>query len=164
MKRLVLATTSLVVAGGMAAADVSVTGSAELGVAGEKGKDATLHRDIRVEFGLSGATDTGLSFGASANLRNAGKYQSGGTEGAVHISGAFGTLTLGNTNGAFDQALTEIWSGGGGSLTDDHSSHPGNGANGNNNGLDGFSDHGGSILRYDYSDRWCHSFCFCGAN
>ncbi len=148
MKRLVLATTSLVVAGGMAAADVSVTGSAELGVSGEKGMDAKLHRDIRVKFGLSGATDTGLSFGASADFHNAGKYRAGddGTEGAVHISGAFGTLTLGNTDGAFDKALTEV--GSATAIADDHTSHPGYSGN---SGHDGFSSHGGAILRYDYS-------------
>ena len=147
MKRLVLATTSLVVAGGMAAADVEVTGSAELGVSGSKGTDAKLHRDIRVSFGLSGATDTGLSFGASAALRNAGEYQPGGTEGAVHISGAFGTLTLGNTDGGFDKALTEV--GSATAIADDHTGHPG--YNGNS-GLDGGpAGNPGNILRYDYT-------------
>ena len=146
MKRLVLATSSLVVAGGMAAADVAVTGSAELGVSGASGEDAKLHRDIRVKFGLSGATDTGLSFGASADFHNAGKYRSGGSEGAVHLTGAFGTLTLGNTDGGFDKALTEV--GSATSIADDHTSHPG--YNGNS-GLDGNTGNGGAILRYDYS-------------
>lgn len=146
MKRLFLATTSLVVAGGMAAADVSVTGSAELGVSGEKGKDAKLHRDIRVKFGLSGATDTGLTFGASAALKDAGKYQPGGSAGAVHVSGAFGTLTLGDTDGAFDKALTEV--GAATSIADNHTGHPGYDGN---SGLDGFAENGGSILRYDYA-------------
>ena len=147
MKRLVFATTSLVVAGGMAAADVEVSGSAELGVSGAKGADAKLHRDIRVKFGLSGETDTGLSFGASADFHNAGKYRAGGTEGAVHVSGAFGTLTLGNTDGAFDKALTEV--GSATAIADDHTGHPG--YNGNS-GLDGGpAGNPGGILRYDYS-------------
>ncbi|MCY4141978.1 MAG: porin [Rhodobacteraceae bacterium] len=147
MKRLVLTTTSLVVAGGMAAADVEVSGSAELGVTGAKGADVKLHRDIRVKFGLSGETDTGLSFGASADFHNAGKYRADpGTEGAVHISGAFGTLTLGNTDGGFDKALSEV--GSATSIADDHTGHAG--YNGNS-GLDGFTGNGGSILRYDYS-------------
>ncbi|MCY4137272.1 MAG: porin, partial [Rhodobacteraceae bacterium] len=146
MKRLVLATTSLVVAGGMAAADVAVTGSAELGVSGKSGEAVQLHRDIRVKFGLSGATDTGLSFGASADFHNAGKYRAGGSEGAVHVTGAFGTLTLGNTDGGFDKALSEV--GSATAIADDHTSHPG--YNGNS-GLDGFTGNGGGILRYDYS-------------
>ncbi len=154
MKRVVLATTSLVFAGGMAAADVAVTGSAEMGVSGAKGEDAKLHRDIRVKFGLSGATDTGLSFGASADFHNAGKYRSGGSEGAVHLTGAFGTLTLGNTDGAFDAALTEV--GAGTAIADNHTGHPGysnkyDDLGGGNAGLDGFTGNGGGILRYDYS-------------
>lgn len=151
MKRVILTTTSLVFAGGMAAADVAVTGSAEMGVSGAKGEDARLHRDLRVSFALSGATDTGLSFGTSLNLKDAGKYQRDGGSGAVHISGAFGTLTLGDTNGAFDAAIAEPWSGSAGSINDDHTGHPGNGGGGNNNGLDGLTGSGGSILRYDYT-------------
>ena len=122
MKRVFLATTALVVAGGMAAADVAVTGSAELGVSGASGEDAKLHRDIRVKFGLSGATDTGLSFGASADFHNAGKYRTGGAEGAVNVTGAFGTLTLGNTDGGFEKALSEV--GSATSIADDHTSTP----------------------------------------
>ena len=154
MKRVFLTSTALVAIGGMAAADVSVSGSAEMGVAGSKGSDAKLHRDIRVKFGLSGATDTGLSFGAAADFHNAGKYRAGGTEGAVHLTGAFGTLTLGNTDGAFDAALTEV--GSGTAIADDHTGHPGysnkyDGLGGGNAGLDGFTGNGGSILRYDYT-------------
>lgn len=154
MKRLVLATTSLVVAGGMAAADVEVTGSAELGVAGKSGADVQLHRDIRVKFKMSAETDTGLSFGAAADFHNAGKYRAGGTEGAVHLAGAFGTLTLGNTDGAFDKALTETSMGG--SIADNETSHDGysnkfEGVGGGNAGLDGWTGNGGGILRYDYT-------------
>ena len=146
MKRIFLTSTALVAIGGMAAADVSVSGSAEMGVSGTNDTDTKLHRDIRVKFGLSGATDTGLSFGASADFHHAGKYRAGGSEGAIHVSGAFGTLTLGNTDGAFDKALTEV--GSGTAIADDHTSHKG--YNGNS-GLDGFTDNGGGILRYDYS-------------
>ena len=146
MKRLVLATTSLVVAGGMAAADVEISGSGELGVAGSSGADVKLHRDIRVAFGLSGATDTGLSFGGSIKMDEAAAKNSRTTKGSVHVSGAFGTLTLGDTDGGFDKALTEV--GSATSIADDHTSHPG--YNGNS-GLDGFTGNGGNILRYDYS-------------
>ena len=151
MKRVVLATTSLVVAGGMAAADVSVSGYAELGVSGAKGKDAKLHKDIDVNFGLSGATDTGLSFGASIDLDEAAAEDDDGmstfdAQGHVFISGVFGTLTLGDTDGAFDKALTEV--GSGGAIADNHTSHPGYEGN---SGLDGFTGNTGNILRYDYS-------------
>ena len=143
MKRVILTTTSLVFAGGMAAADVSLSGSAEMGVKGKKGSDAQLHRDIRVVFGLSGATDTGLSFGATAKLEH-GVNQREEKE-SVHLSGAFGTLTLGDTNGAFDQALTEV--GSATAIADDHTSHPGYDGN---SGLSG-SVNNPNTLRYDYS-------------
>ncbi len=146
MKRTLIATTALAFAGGMAAADVSLSGSAELGVAGEKGKDAKLHRNIDASFALSGATDTGLSFGASIDLDEAAKGGGFASDGNVHISGVFGTLTLGDTDGGFDNALTEV--GSATSITDNHTGHPG--YNGNS-GLDGFTGNGGNILRYDYT-------------
>ena len=149
MKRLMLATTSLVVAGGMAAAEVSVSGSAELGVSGKKGEDAKLHKDIDVNFSMSGETDTGLSFGASIDLdeaRDADYYDS---QGHVHVSGAFGTLTLGDTDGGYDAALSEVAAGT--SIADDHTSHPGYNGNSGLDGLDDLANNDGNILRYDYA-------------
>ena len=142
MKRTILATTALVTCGSMAAADVSLSGSAEIGVVGGSGKDAQIHRDARVSFSMSGETDTGLSFGTSLALRHAGKYQDDGAEGAIHISGVFGTLTVGNTDGAFDKAMLEVPAGT--SINDASSGHAGWSGNG---GLD----KGGEIVRYDYS-------------
>ncbi len=147
MKRLMLATTSLVVAGGMAAAEVSVSGSAELGIAGEKGKDSKLHKSIDVNFSMSGETDSGLSFGASIDLDETGEGYA--DDGHVNVSGAFGTLTLGDTDGGYDKALTEV--GSATSIADNHTGHPG--YNGNS-GLDGdaaLAGNGGNILRYDYT-------------
>ena len=154
MKRVVLSTTSLVVAGGMAAADVSVSGSAELGVSGAKGSDAKLHKDIDVNFGLSGSTDTGLSFGASIDLDEAAAENDTGAstydaQGHVFISGAFGTLTLGDTDGAFDKALTEV--GSGGAIADNHTGHPGYDGNSGLDGGEKLANNSGNILRYDYS-------------
>ncbi|MDE0209561.1 MAG: porin [Boseongicola sp.] len=147
MKRLFLSTTALALAGGMASAEVSITGFAEMGVAGSKGSDAKLHKDIDIGFDASGATDTGLSFGLSIDLDNTLKGSDAyDASGNVHLSGAFGTVTLGDTDGAFDKALSEV--GSATAIADDHTSHPG--YNGNS-GLDGFTGNGGNILRYDYS-------------
>lgn len=143
MKRTLIATTALALAGGMASADVSLSGSAEMGVSGEKGEKAKLHRDIQVKFGLSGSTDTGLSFGASAKLHEAADSRFG--KSAVHMTGAFGTLTLGDTDGAFDKALTEV--GSATSIADDHTSHAGYSGNSD---LDG-KNNSAAILRYDYT-------------
>ena len=143
MKRVFLTSTYLVAIGGMAAADVSVSGSAELGVKGSKSSDVQFHRDIQVAFGLSGATDTGLSFGATAKVHEA--EASRFEKQSVHLTGAFGTLTLGDTDGAFDAALEEV--GAGGAIADDHTGHKG--YNGNP-GLDG-TVNAANVLRYDYS-------------
>ncbi len=146
MKRVILTTTSLVFAGGMAAAEVSISGFAEMGVSGSKGTDAKLHKDIDIGFDASGATDTGLSFSLSIDLDNApGGSDAYDASGNVSLSGAFGTLTLGDTDGAFDKALTEV--GSGGAIADDHTAHAGYDGN---SGLDPDVNKG-NILRYDYS-------------
>ncbi|MFQ5623683.1 MAG: porin [Paracoccaceae bacterium] len=147
MKRTLLATTAIVAIGGAAYADVSLSGYAEMGIKGGSGMETQFHDDIDVSFSLSGTTDNGLTFGAKIDLDEAdtGRFTGGGSQfNAVFISGAFGTLTLGDTDGAFDKAMIEV--GAATSLTDDHTTH--SGYNGNS-GLDGTND--AQILRYDYS-------------
>jgi len=150
MKKLLLASTALVASAGFAAADVSLSGYAEMGVAGGGAKETQLHNDIDVTFKLSGETDAGLSFGATIDLdeiTNAGDDDGiphTANDSSVFISGGFGTLTLGDTDGAHDWAMAEV--GAGTSLTDDHTAHAG--FNGNS-GLDG--DYDGQILRWDYA-------------
>ena len=146
MKRFMLTTTALVCAGGMAAADVALKGAAEMGVSGAKGKDAKLHKEIDVNFTLSGATDTGLTFGASIDLDEAKTGDEYKENGHVYISGAFGTLTLGDTDSAYDVALAEADAGG--ALAADHTSHDGFESNA---GLKNFSGTKGHGLRYDYT-------------
>ena len=107
------------------------------------------HQVIEVTFGMSGETDGGLAFGASVQLDESTASTPGDDQGAsIFVSGGFGTLTMGDTDGAFDWAMTET--GMGGSLADDHTSH--SGYNGNS-GLDGLAgqDYDGQVLRYDYS-------------
>lgn len=58
MKRVVLATTSPVVAGAMAFTNVSVSGSAELGNGGAKGASIKLRNDPEVEFRRSSVFGT----------------------------------------------------------------------------------------------------------
>lgn len=62
----------------------------------------------------------------------------------IFISGGFGTVTMGDTDGAFDWALTEVLFNNG-SLQDNEETLGYSG----NAGLDGFYD--GQIVRYDYS-------------
>jgi outer membrane protein OmpU len=144
MKKVLLATSALVASAGIAAADVEITGFAEMGIL-DDGAETQFHTDIDATFKMSGETDSGLTFGATIDLDEEGGFSNtnGGPE-AVFISGGFGTLTMGDTDGAYDAALQEI--GIGGSIADDHTAH--GGYNGNS-GLDGTYD--GQVARYDYS-------------
>ena len=118
---------------------------------GITGSDATgavtqFHQDIDVTFKLSGATDNGLTFGSAVDLdENAAGVGTDDAGVAVFISGAMGTLTLGDTDGGFDWAMAEVPTGSG-SIADNESSHAG--FNGNS-GLDGT--HDGQILSYTHS-------------
>jgi outer membrane protein OmpU len=115
---------------------------------------------------MSGETDNGLSFGASIDLDESdGTSGADGTAGTaddvgpspafgaatqggetIFLSGDFGTITMGDTDGAFDWAMTEVNFGSPGSIDDSETGHAG--FNGNA-GLDGVYD--GQILRYDYT-------------
>lgn len=163
MKKLLFASTALVASTTFAMADVDLSGSAEMGIFGGEDSDGSeidtqFHTDIDVTFSLSGETDAGLTFGASVDLdeeigdNNAidGGGESGATRNdaddggaTIFVSGSLGTLTMGDTDGAFDFALTEAIIGA--SLRDDNEHLGYNG----NAGLDGTYD--GQVARYDYS-------------
>ncbi len=147
MKKILLATTALAATTGVAAAEVTLSGYAEMGVAGGDGMDTQFHDVIDVSFRLTGTSDSGLIFGAKIDLDEAddGRFTGGDKQrNTVFISGDFGTLNLGDTDGAFDWAMSEVASGT--SLTDNHTVHAGYSGN---SGLDGVFD--GQILRYDNS-------------
>jgi outer membrane protein OmpU len=132
---------------GFAAAEVAISGYAEIGILGNETATGTInqfHQDVEVTFKMSGETDGGLSFGAAIDLdeTNVAAGDDSGT--TVFVSGAFGKLTMGDTDGALDWAVQDA-----GSLTsmgDDHTTHLAYFAA---NGLDGSND--GQILRYEYS-------------
>jgi len=160
MKKILLATTALVGFAGAASAEVTISGSAEMGIAGgNRGAVTQFWTQIDATFSMSGTTDGGLTFGADIDLdesdgRNttifptigaspafAGLTQGGET---IFISGSFGKITMGDTDGALDWAAQEIYMGT--AIADDHSSHAGAYWN---SGLDGTA--GGQIARYEYS-------------
>jgi outer membrane protein OmpU len=144
MKHMLLATTALVATAGIASADLSISGSAEIGVAQDAAGNTEYHQDIEVTFSGSGETDGGLSFGMGVQLDEDGSNPAthGGT--TINVSGGFGNITMGDTDGASDWALTETAIGG--ALADDHTAHAGYSGN---SALDGNED--GQILRWDYS-------------
>lgn len=191
MKKVLLATTALVATAGIAAAEVTVKGYAEMGIAGgsryegegkitnpdtgvtrkAKGNgDPTFWQEFEVIVDGSGETDSGMTFGFHVEIEDGNTpFRTNGSLGvgdligfdtgdtdytgdggpsidneSVFISGAFGTLTMGEIDGAFDKRLKEVALAGG-TIADDETEHAG--YNGNS-GLDGKYDN--QILRYDY--------------
>ena len=165
MKKVLFASTALVAFSGAASAEVLLSGQAELGIYNNERLQSTpdadgnfspnenassFFTDLDVTFTMSGETDGGLTFGANIDLDEGGDgapFEDAARQGgeAIFVSGGFGTLTGGDTDGALDWALTEV-AFNSGSLNDDETIHAGFN---NNRGLDGLYD--GQIMRYDYS-------------
>lgn len=150
MKKILLASTALVGFAGAAAAEISLSGYAEIGIdGGNLGYETQFHNDWQVNFNFSGTTDGGVEFGGKVQIEESntpGKINGPVTsdDEAFWVSGAFGKVTLGETDGAFDWALSEIYTGT--AISDDHSTHAGAYWF---TGLDATYDN--QIMRYEYS-------------
>lgn len=152
MKKILLASTALIATAGFAAAEVVIEGTAEMGLTNAdyagKGDGVKFHNSYTINFKMTGETDTGLSFGATYRLDADGNSENNQSpaadNGTVWISGAFGKLTLGDTDGALDWAMTEVAMGT--SITDEGTTHVGYSGNSH---LDGSYDD--QVLRYEYS-------------
>jgi outer membrane protein OmpU len=116
MKKILLATTLLAASTGFAAAEVTLSGDARMGIISNFDSAATLLVDesdlqftsrARVKFTLSGSTDGGLEFGASFRAQDA-VNASKGTAGSVFISGAFGKLSMGDVDDAANSAVGQV--------------------------------------------------------
>jgi outer membrane protein OmpU len=153
MKKILLATTMLAGTAGFAAAEVALSGYAEMGIYSGASGDVEFWQDVDVTFSMTGTTDGGLEFGASVDLDEADWDDVEGVNAlddstddngyTVWISGAFGKLTMGDTDGALDWAVADM-DGGLTSLADDHTTHN---AVFLANGYDGAGD--GQIVRYE---------------
>jgi outer membrane protein OmpU len=113
MKKLLIASTALVASAGFAAADVTLGGSANMGVkynsAGlPSGNNTELHYEVDFDVKGSGTTDGGLTFGASVDLDSQITSATGavGTtpvgDAEVFVKSEFGTLTVGGVDPATD--------------------------------------------------------------
>lgn len=158
MKKVLFASTALVAFAGAAAADVALSGNAELGIAdsGAAAENIGFHSSVDVRFSMTGESDNGLSFGATIDLDDAletgalnqigDNTDNDSVDYTIFISGAFGTLTFGDTDGAMDWALTEGGNvGNPGSINDAETSYAGYFGS----YLDGAGD--GMIARYEYA-------------
>ena len=100
MKKILLATTLLAASTGYAAAEVTLSGDARMGVISGFGEDVAFTSRARVKFTLSGETDGGLAFGASFRADNAAASNTATfTPGTPGTPGTLGTLPTAGTPG-----------------------------------------------------------------
>jgi outer membrane protein OmpU len=148
MKKVLLTSTALVAFAGYASAEVALSGWAEGGVVGGENKATQLWQDVDVDFTMTGSTQGGLEFGANVDLDEAGNLgnQFGNQGVDIFVSSRFGTVTLGDTDGALDRVLTEAGNvGNPGSIDDAETLHPGYLGSYH----DGAGRYDGQIVRYD---------------
>ena len=92
------------VTGSLEAIKAALTGTAKV----DKTEDSTTAKNrVRIAFGLSGETDSGLEFGASIRADNAAGGNSG-TGGSQYLSGSFGKISMGDLDGADEQMVGDI--------------------------------------------------------
>lgn len=117
MKKVLFATSALVLSAGFASAEVAVSGDGRMGVIYD-GNDAQFSSRARVKFTLTGESDAGLSFGGAFRVDQESDYTAGNTEsnrsaargtaGAVWISGTYGKLSMGDVVGAAEAAIGDL--------------------------------------------------------
>ena len=101
MKNVLFATTALIAAAGVASADVTVGGSAYMGVTHD-GTDTTVVHRMRLTFSGSVETDSGIMFSASSRMTetNGAAAPAGMDRTKVSLSSGGLSLAVGATNGA----------------------------------------------------------------
>lgn len=114
MKKVLFATSALVMTAGVAAAEVAVSGDGRMGMVYD-GDDVQFSSRARVKFTLTGESDAGLSFGAAFRVDqenySANEYRSAarGSAGAVWISGTYGKLSMGDVVSASEAAIGDLY-------------------------------------------------------
>lgn len=125
MKNVLFATTAsaaLLIGGVASAQGITLFGDARLGLGYNINNDGSTAEDdgddlraiSRVRFGvnMTGETDSGITFGATIRADNSRGGQGNGpigqSDGSVFVSGNWGTLTYGDTNGADEQWVGDV--------------------------------------------------------
>jgi len=112
MRKILLASTALVVVSGVASADVSVSGSYEFGyvsVSDDRTADNDdMYNDHEIHFKFSSTTDSGLTFGAVSELEGDADTTNGVVidESSMYVSGDFGKIQMGQNDGVGPTFLT----------------------------------------------------------
>ena len=124
MKKILLASTALIASAGFAAAEVVVGGDGYFGAAlstydgdgffetrnGELSTYVFVY-DLDFDFTATGTSDSGLTFGAAADIDDIGEGQSQGPlgyNGEIFVSGDFGTLAMGDIDGSAEQVVGDL--------------------------------------------------------
>lgn len=117
MKKVLFATSALVLSAGFASAEVAVSGDGRMGMIYD-GNDVQFSSRARVLFTLTGESDAGLSFGGKFRVDQESDYLAGsasersaarGTAGAVWISGTYGKLSMGDVVSASEAAIGDLY-------------------------------------------------------
>ncbi|WP_134682214.1 porin [Paracoccus ravus] len=106
MKKVLIATTALVMTAGIASAEAALSGSGRMGMIYD-GNDAQFSSRIRAVFTMTGESDAGLSFGGSIRADNSANGNRG-TAGSVYVSGAYGKLEMGDVVSASEAAVGDL--------------------------------------------------------
>jgi outer membrane protein OmpU len=109
MKKLLASTTILALSAGFAAAEVTTTGTARMGIIDDFGDTgARFSSRVRIIFTASGESDSGLAFGATVRNDQSGVGNTANDDSEVYISGAFGKLSMGDVDGAAAAAVGQV--------------------------------------------------------
>ena len=114
MKKVLIATTALVLSAGVAAADVTISGYGRTGVDYQEDRgfglnDSQIISRLRMNLDASSSSDQGVEFGARFRMQwdqNSSARGEGGTinAGKLWIRSSGMTVSVGNVDGAFDTA------------------------------------------------------------
>lgn len=107
MKKILLATSLLAATTGFAAAEVTVSGSARMGVIYD-GTDTLFTSRVRVSFGMVGTTDGGVEFGASVRNDQTGQGNTANNDSTVYVSANGLKLTMGDNDSAANALVGHV--------------------------------------------------------
>ena len=99
MKKILLATTALVATTGFAAAEMTWSGSANMGMTYSDNGTTKVHNEIDLGMAATGETDGGIGWkvemGLDSNVTDSVRNTSGVDVGSVSLSGDFGSIRVG---------------------------------------------------------------------
>jgi len=118
MKKVLFATTALIATGGMAAAEVTLSGAGRFGIEYNEARNGVGQSETKIEKRMtinidgSGSTDGGLDFGGRIRLRSQeGDAATPVSAANVWMGNDSFRITVGNTNGAMLQRLNYFGNG-----------------------------------------------------